>query len=91
MQGELLQDCAEELLRAGVGTEPQWEAQWGLVIHLVLCTCDFQEVIYCYKLELFSVTVRALCRGTNIAILALLIPHVRALIPPSTALHNGDL
>lgn len=42
-RGELLQDCAEQL-RAGAGTEPQWGTQWGLVIHLILCTCDFQEV-----------------------------------------------
>lgn len=46
LQGELLQDCAEQLPRAGAGAEPQWETQWGLVIPLVHYTCDFQEVKY---------------------------------------------
>lgn len=35
-------------------------------------------------------TMRALYQGTNIAILALPIPHARALIPPRTVIHNSD-
>lgn len=35
-------------------------------------------------------TMRALYQDTNIAILALPIPHARALIPPRTVIHNSD-